>query len=52
VIGAGTPAIEGLGLAHVRDAIALRDPSVRRLGGDLLIEAAIATRRHAPSRPA
>jgi diaminohydroxyphosphoribosylaminopyrimidine deaminase / 5-amino-6-(5-phosphoribosylamino)uracil reductase len=52
VIGAGTPAIEGLGLAHVRDAIALRDPSVRRLGGDLLIEAAIATRRHAPSRRA
>lgn len=52
VIGAGTPAVEGLGFARVRDAIALDRLSVRRLGGDLLIEAAIATRRRAPSRRA
>jgi len=50
VIGAGTPAVEGLGFARVRDAIALDDLSVRRLGGDLLVEADIATRRRAPAR--
>ncbi len=52
VIGAGTPAVEGLGFARVRDAIALDDLSVRRLGGDLLMEADIATRRRAPARRA
>jgi diaminohydroxyphosphoribosylaminopyrimidine deaminase / 5-amino-6-(5-phosphoribosylamino)uracil reductase len=50
VIGAGTPAVEGLGFARVRDAIALDDLSARRLGGDLLMEADIATRRRAPAR--
>ncbi|MGH7914943.1 MAG: RibD family protein, partial [Candidatus Binataceae bacterium] len=45
VIGAGTPAVEGLGFARVRDAIALNDLSVRQLGGDLLMEADIARRR-------
>jgi diaminohydroxyphosphoribosylaminopyrimidine deaminase/5-amino-6-(5-phosphoribosylamino)uracil reductase len=47
VIGAGTPAIEGLGCARVRNAIALNGLSVRRLGGDLLIEAQVATRSRA-----
>ncbi|MGA8060118.1 MAG: bifunctional diaminohydroxyphosphoribosylaminopyrimidine deaminase/5-amino-6-(5-phosphoribosylamino)uracil reductase RibD [Candidatus Binataceae bacterium] len=50
VIGAGTPAVEGLGFARVRDAIALGALSVRRLGGDLLMEADIASRRRASSR--
>jgi diaminohydroxyphosphoribosylaminopyrimidine deaminase/5-amino-6-(5-phosphoribosylamino)uracil reductase len=50
VIGAGTPAVEGLGFARVRDAIALGRLSVRRLGGDLLMEAEIAGRRPALSR--
>jgi diaminohydroxyphosphoribosylaminopyrimidine deaminase/5-amino-6-(5-phosphoribosylamino)uracil reductase len=50
VIGAGTPAVEGLGFARVRDAIALGDLSARRLGGDLLMEADIATRRRARTR--
>ncbi len=52
VIGAGTPAVEGLGFARVRDAIALGALSVRRLGGDLLMEADIASRRRASSRRA
>jgi diaminohydroxyphosphoribosylaminopyrimidine deaminase/5-amino-6-(5-phosphoribosylamino)uracil reductase len=52
VIGAGTPAIEGLGFARVRDAIALNDLSVRQLGGDLLMEAHIASRRRVSSRRA
>lgn len=50
VIGAGTPAVEGLGFARVRDAIALGGLGVRRLGGDLLMEADIAPRRRARSR--
>ena len=50
VIGVGIPAVEGLGFARVRDAIALGDLSVRRLGADLLMEAAVATRRRAPAR--
>jgi hypothetical protein len=52
VIGAGTPAVEGLDFTRVRDAIALGDLSVRRLGRDLLMEADIASRRRAPSRRA
>ncbi len=52
VIGAGTPAVEGLGFARVRDAIALGALSVRRLGGDLLMEAEIASRRRVSSRRA
>jgi diaminohydroxyphosphoribosylaminopyrimidine deaminase/5-amino-6-(5-phosphoribosylamino)uracil reductase len=52
VIGTGTPAVEGLGFARVRDAIALDDLSVRRLGGDLLMEADIAIRRRARARQA
>jgi diaminohydroxyphosphoribosylaminopyrimidine deaminase / 5-amino-6-(5-phosphoribosylamino)uracil reductase len=52
VIGAGTPAVEGLGFARVRDAIALGDLKVRRLGGDLLMEGDVATRRRAPARRA
>ncbi len=52
VIGAGTPAVEGLGFARVRDAIALDDLKVRRLGGDLLMEADVAIRRRAPARRA
>jgi len=50
VIGAGTPAVEGLGFARVRDAIALDDLSVRRLGGNLLMEADVVSRRGARSR--
>jgi diaminohydroxyphosphoribosylaminopyrimidine deaminase/5-amino-6-(5-phosphoribosylamino)uracil reductase len=50
VIGAGTPAVEGLGFARVREAIALGDLGVRRLGGDLLVEADIAPRHRARSR--
>ena len=50
VIGGGIPAIEGLGFARVRDAIALGDLSVRRLGADLLMEAGIATGRGARPR--
>jgi len=52
VIGAGRPAVEGLGFARVRDAIALDGLSVRRLGGDLLMEAGVATRRRARARRA
>jgi len=50
LVGAGTPAIEGLGFERVRDAIALGQLSARRLGGDLLIEAEIAGRRRASRR--
>jgi diaminohydroxyphosphoribosylaminopyrimidine deaminase/5-amino-6-(5-phosphoribosylamino)uracil reductase len=49
VIGAGTPAVEGFGFARVRDAIALGALGVRRVGGDLLMEAEIASRRRAPA---
>jgi diaminohydroxyphosphoribosylaminopyrimidine deaminase/5-amino-6-(5-phosphoribosylamino)uracil reductase len=52
VIGAGTPAVEGLDFERVRDAIALDDLSVRRLGADLLLEAEIAPRRRVQSRRA
>jgi diaminohydroxyphosphoribosylaminopyrimidine deaminase/5-amino-6-(5-phosphoribosylamino)uracil reductase len=52
VIGAGTPAVEGLGLARVRDAIVLGALNVRRLGRDLLMEAEITSRRRASSRRA
>jgi diaminohydroxyphosphoribosylaminopyrimidine deaminase / 5-amino-6-(5-phosphoribosylamino)uracil reductase len=52
VIGVGTPAVEGLGFARVHDAIALGDLGVRRLGGDLLMEADIGPGRHARSRRA
>ncbi len=52
VIGAGTPAVEGLGLARVRDAIALEGLGARRLGGDLLLEAEIAPARRARPRRA
>jgi len=52
VIGAGTPAVEGLGFARVRDAIALGALSVRRLGGDLLMVADIASPRRVSSRRA
>jgi diaminohydroxyphosphoribosylaminopyrimidine deaminase / 5-amino-6-(5-phosphoribosylamino)uracil reductase len=52
VIGAGTPAVEGLGFARVRDAIALGALNVRRLGGDLLMEGDIASRRRLSSRRA
>ncbi|HEY2526295.1 MAG TPA: RibD family protein, partial [Candidatus Binataceae bacterium] len=50
LIAAGTSAIEGLGSKRVRDAIALGGLRVRRLGGDLLIEAEIAGRRRASRR--
>jgi diaminohydroxyphosphoribosylaminopyrimidine deaminase / 5-amino-6-(5-phosphoribosylamino)uracil reductase len=50
VIGAGTPAVEGLGLARVRDAIALGGLDVRRLGGDLLMEGDVPTGRRARAR--
>jgi diaminohydroxyphosphoribosylaminopyrimidine deaminase / 5-amino-6-(5-phosphoribosylamino)uracil reductase len=52
VIGSGIPAVEGLGFARVRDAIGLGHLSVRQLGGDLLMEADIVTRRRAPARRA
>jgi diaminohydroxyphosphoribosylaminopyrimidine deaminase / 5-amino-6-(5-phosphoribosylamino)uracil reductase len=50
LVGAGTPAIEGLGFKRVRDAIALGRLSVRGLGRDLLIEAEIAGQRRASRR--
>jgi diaminohydroxyphosphoribosylaminopyrimidine deaminase / 5-amino-6-(5-phosphoribosylamino)uracil reductase len=49
IIGAGTPAVEGLGFTRVRDSIAVNDVSVKQVGPDLLIEAAVSARR-APSR--
>ena len=52
VIGAGTPAVEGLDFARVRDAIALGRVGVRRLGGDLLMEAEIAGQRPVRARRA
>jgi diaminohydroxyphosphoribosylaminopyrimidine deaminase/5-amino-6-(5-phosphoribosylamino)uracil reductase len=39
IIGAGLPAIEGLGTGRVRDAIVLDDLTARRVGDDWLIEA-------------
>jgi len=47
LLGAGTPAIEGLAHARVRDAIKLGAVEVRRLGPDLLIEADVPQRRRA-----
>jgi diaminohydroxyphosphoribosylaminopyrimidine deaminase / 5-amino-6-(5-phosphoribosylamino)uracil reductase len=42
LIGSGTPALEGLRVARVRQAIHLQAVAERRIGRDLLIEAAIA----------
>jgi len=50
LVGTGTPAIEGLGFKRVRDAIKLGGLSLRRLGGDLLIQAEIAGRRGVSGR--
>lgn len=52
VIGAGIPAVEGLGAARVRNAIALEELGMRRLGSDLLLEAEIAAARRVPPRRA
>jgi diaminohydroxyphosphoribosylaminopyrimidine deaminase / 5-amino-6-(5-phosphoribosylamino)uracil reductase len=41
IIGAGLPAIEGLGTRSVRDAIRVYDLTARRIGDDLLLEAAL-----------
>jgi len=41
LVGAGLSAIEGLDTRRIRDGIALEQMSVRELGGDLLVEAAI-----------
>jgi diaminohydroxyphosphoribosylaminopyrimidine deaminase / 5-amino-6-(5-phosphoribosylamino)uracil reductase len=45
IIGAGTPAIEGLGFTRVRDSISVDNLSVTQVGPDLLIEAAVPARR-------
>ncbi len=45
IIGAGRPAVDGLGFTRVRDSIAVDDVSVTRVGPDLLIEADIPPRR-------
>jgi diaminohydroxyphosphoribosylaminopyrimidine deaminase/5-amino-6-(5-phosphoribosylamino)uracil reductase len=45
ILGAGLPAIEGLGTAAVRDAIRVEALSARRIGDDWLLEAWIRTRR-------
>ena len=47
LLGAGTPAIEGLGHAWVREAIRLGPLGVRQLGPDLLIEADLSRPRRA-----
>jgi diaminohydroxyphosphoribosylaminopyrimidine deaminase/5-amino-6-(5-phosphoribosylamino)uracil reductase len=39
LVGAGMPAIEGLGAARIRDAIHLRELGARRVGDDWLLEA-------------
>jgi diaminohydroxyphosphoribosylaminopyrimidine deaminase/5-amino-6-(5-phosphoribosylamino)uracil reductase len=38
VVGSGLSAIEGLNTRRIRDSIRLADLSVRRIGGDLLVE--------------
>ncbi len=45
IIGAGSPAIDGLGFTRVRDSIAVANVSVRRVGPDLLLEADVRPRR-------
>jgi diaminohydroxyphosphoribosylaminopyrimidine deaminase/5-amino-6-(5-phosphoribosylamino)uracil reductase len=47
LLGAGTPAIEGLGHARVRDAIKLGALEVRQMGPDLLIGANVSRPRRA-----
>jgi diaminohydroxyphosphoribosylaminopyrimidine deaminase / 5-amino-6-(5-phosphoribosylamino)uracil reductase len=51
IIGAGLPAVEGLGSGRVRDAMILDDLSVRRVGDDWLFEARPRLRRRSRSRP-
>jgi diaminohydroxyphosphoribosylaminopyrimidine deaminase / 5-amino-6-(5-phosphoribosylamino)uracil reductase len=41
IIGGGTPAVEGLGYTRVRDSISVENLSVKRVGSDLLLEAAV-----------
>jgi len=50
IIGAGTPAVEGLGFTRVRDSIPADNLSVTRVGPDLLIEAGVSRRRVRPRR--
>ena len=51
LLGAGTPVLEGLGSARVRNAIKLSALEVRPLGRDLLIEAdVLRVRRSRPGR--
>ncbi len=45
IVGAGLPAIEGLAVARIRDAIRLENFSARRVGDDWLIEGEISRRR-------
>ena len=47
LLGAGTPAIEGLGYSRVREAIRLGPLGVRELGPDVLIEADVSRLRRA-----
>jgi diaminohydroxyphosphoribosylaminopyrimidine deaminase / 5-amino-6-(5-phosphoribosylamino)uracil reductase len=45
IIGGGTPAVEGLGYTRVRDSISVENLSVKRVGSDLLLEAAVSPRK-------
>ncbi len=51
ILGGGAPAVDGLGLRRIADAIRLENPRATPVGGDLLIEAEVAQRR-ARQRPA
>ncbi len=50
IIGSGLPAVEGLDLASVRDALTLENLSVRRVGTDWLLEARPIFRRERKRR--
>jgi len=51
LIGSGVPALEGLRVARVRQAIPLKAIAERRIGNDLLIEAMVAGKRPKPLQP-
>jgi diaminohydroxyphosphoribosylaminopyrimidine deaminase / 5-amino-6-(5-phosphoribosylamino)uracil reductase len=45
ILGAGLPAIEGLGIGRASGALRLENLSARRVGDDLLLEATVRSRR-------
>jgi diaminohydroxyphosphoribosylaminopyrimidine deaminase / 5-amino-6-(5-phosphoribosylamino)uracil reductase len=50
IIGAGTPAVEGLGFRRVRDSISVDNVSIKKVGPDLLLEGAVLARKPRPRR--